>query len=291
MYKELTNKLKLVVSLSSIPLVTWGILYLIRTLNPGITSMSKVSAMVLNEVVFLSSFLIVILLFKDFFIRNISLLTKKEPGKYKKLFSTILESFALFMVAKYIIGLIVTLVLSALNLSTVIENQALVESYVDVSIPLLIISSCIFAPITEEFLFRGSLKEGIKNKWVFITVSGLIFGLVHVLDGYTLILGILLIGLYLDFIINKYKGRERVYLSICGVLIITLLCGWILFFQYGNLLNLITNFNKKEIIGSAIYISMGAMLAHFYYKYDNIWINIGVHALNNALGVIAILFL
>jgi len=291
MNKELTNKLKLVVSLSSIPLVSWGIVNLMNILKPGLTSISRLSAMLLNEVIFLSSFVIVILLFKDFFIRNISLLTKKESGKYKKLFSTILESFALFMVVKYIVGVVVTLLLSLLGLSTVIENQALVESFVDVSIPLLVISSCIFAPITEEFLFRGAIKEAIKNKWVFITVSGLIFGLMHVLDGYTLILGVLLVGLYLDFIINKYKGRERVYLSICGVLIIILLCGWILFFQYGNLLNLVKNVNKTEIIGSAIYISMGAMLAHLYYKYDNIWINIGVHALNNALGVIAILFL
>ncbi|MBQ7140314.1 MAG: CPBP family intramembrane metalloprotease [Bacilli bacterium] len=43
------------------------------------------------------------------------------------------------------------------------------------------ISACILAPFQEEMLFRKVIRDFCKNKYVFIIVSGLIFGLMHVL--------------------------------------------------------------------------------------------------------------
>ena len=40
-------------------------------------------------------------------------------------------------------------------------------------------SSCIFAPIVEEIIFRKTFKNIFKNKYLFIILSGLIFGLIH----------------------------------------------------------------------------------------------------------------
>ena len=36
------------------------------------------------------------------------------------------------------------------------------------------------APILEELIFRLSFKNVIKNKWLFIIISGVIFGAIHV---------------------------------------------------------------------------------------------------------------
>ena len=44
----------------------------------------------------------------------------------------------------------------------------------------------IFAPINEEIIFRKSIQDCLKNKWVFIIVSGLIFGYLHVLGSESL---------------------------------------------------------------------------------------------------------
>ena len=291
MSKDITNKIKLLVSLSVIPLVSYLIVFLVKYFKPNIIGLSKLSALILNEVIFLSAFLVIIILFKDLFIRSISLLTEKKPRKFKNLFEKTMESFGIFFVIKLGVGLVVSLLLTLLGKDTMVENQALIESYVDVSKILLFVSAVLIGPLCEEFIFRGAIKEGIKNKWVFITVSGLIFGLMHVLDGYTLLLCILLIGLYLDIVINKYKGKERVYLSICGVLIISLLCGCVLYFQYGNLIQLLLHINATEALGGIVYITMGFVLAHMYYKSNNIWINVGVHTLNNLLGVLSMLFL
>ena len=111
-------------------------------------------------------------------------------------------------------------------------------------------------------------------------------------DGWQiLLLLILLIGLYLDYIINKYNGNKRVYLSICGVLLITVLLGGVLYLQNGNLIKLIININYTEALGSIVYIAMGCTLAAVYHGYDkNIWVPIGAHSLNNIIGFVFMLF-
>lgn len=43
------------------------------------------------------------------------------------------------------------------------------------------ITSCFFAPIIEELIFRKSLKNCFKNSYMFIIASGLIFGGLHVI--------------------------------------------------------------------------------------------------------------
>lgn len=40
-------------------------------------------------------------------------------------------------------------------------------------------SACIFAPFMEEMIFRKSLRKVFDNDWIFIIISGLLFGLVH----------------------------------------------------------------------------------------------------------------
>ena len=42
--------------------------------------------------------------------------------------------------------------------------------------------SCLIAPFVEEVVFRKTIKDFIKNKWLFINVSFLFFGGAHVLS-------------------------------------------------------------------------------------------------------------
>ena len=50
---------------------------------------------------------------------------------------------------------------------------------------LTFVLSCIYAPIVEESVFRLDLHKLIKNKWLFIITSGLLFGVLHVVNSYT----------------------------------------------------------------------------------------------------------
>ena len=61
------------------------------------------------------------------------------------------------------------------------ENQ--VQLLIKTSPILAMMLTTIFAPINEEIIFRKSIQDFIKNKWIYIIVSGLIFGYLHVSGG------------------------------------------------------------------------------------------------------------
>ncbi len=62
----------------------------------------------------------------------------------------------------------------------VAENQDLINNYLK-NIPIVtIISSVLFAPINEELVYRLSIRKIINNDKIFILISGVLFGLVHI---------------------------------------------------------------------------------------------------------------
>lgn len=60
------------------------------------------------------------------------------------------------------------------------NNEVLVQEMLKLSPILSFISATFFAPFLEEMLFRKSLGDIFKNKKVMVIVSGLVFGLLHV---------------------------------------------------------------------------------------------------------------
>lgn len=70
------------------------------------------------------------------------------------------------------------------NRSTSANDQAIKTLFGTFPI-YIFISSVIIAPITEELVFRQSIKYLIKNKYAFILISGLAFGFMHILASMT----------------------------------------------------------------------------------------------------------
>ena len=58
------------------------------------------------------------------------------------------------------------------------------------------ILAMIYAPIAEELMFRGCFRKIIKNKWIFIIISGLLFGLAHIIDDFNSMQELLYIFVY-----------------------------------------------------------------------------------------------
>ena len=53
------------------------------------------------------------------------------------------------------------------------------------SVPFIaFFSICIFAPISEELIFRKAFKDCFKEKWTFILISGFVFGFLHVIGSF-----------------------------------------------------------------------------------------------------------
>lgn len=66
------------------------------------------------------------------------------------------------------------------NLSTS-SNEEAVQGLVSATPYLMLFTAGILAPIAEELTFRKGVSKIFKNKWVYATASGLIFGLLHVI--------------------------------------------------------------------------------------------------------------
>lgn len=74
-------------------------------------------------------------------------------------------------------NLIITLLFQG-DLST---NETMVRSYINASPLLMAIDISLYAPLAEELLFRKSIRDVVKNKWLYIFISGFIFGGMHVI--------------------------------------------------------------------------------------------------------------
>ena len=61
------------------------------------------------------------------------------------------------------------------------SNEQAVQTLVSSTPYLMLFTAGILAPIAEELTFRKGVSKIFKNKWVYATASGLIFGLLHVI--------------------------------------------------------------------------------------------------------------
>lgn len=244
---------------------------------------------------FISSLVVAVFisaLYYDVIINDLKKIKNKCNGKVSVYLKSIMIGFLFLLITKFVSAYVVTIISNLFNIEiTTADNQAIIEKMVK-SMPLLItLSASLFAPISEEVLFRGGIRKLMNNLGVFVTVSGLIFGLMHVTDNIVFMLEILFIGIIINYLINNKNNKKSVVLSVIAIVLILITCGFIYNLEFGNLIIKIKSLNISEVINSISYIALGMYLAYLYIKEDNIIINIGVHALNNILSMIALLLL
>lgn len=113
----------------------------------------------------------------------------------------------------YVLGLISmsisNIILYEITNVEISNNEQLVREYIKL-LPVYMTFSCvIYAPIVEEVTFRKTFRNIIDNKYFFILVSGVMFGLVHItgetigLNDYLLSIPYILMGISLAYIYYK----------------------------------------------------------------------------------------
>ena len=60
------------------------------------------------------------------------------------------------------------------------SNEESVRSLIDILPLYMIFSVSIFAPLTEELIFRKGIREIFNNKYLYIIISGIFFASMHV---------------------------------------------------------------------------------------------------------------
>lgn len=98
---------------------------------------------------------------------------KKNSIKYfNKYIKYWLIGLFIMMVSNLFINLIVT--------NDIPSNEQVIRETFNISPLYIFFSAVIYAPIVEELIFRQSIKNIFHNKWLFIIISGLLFGSMHV---------------------------------------------------------------------------------------------------------------
>ena len=171
---------------------------------------------------FVISLIMVIVLFIIYFNEF-----KNDFIKFKKSINdnvhTIINLFLIFMIVKFIVSIFSSFLLIVFGYNgtdAISINQQSLENYVRTLPLLMVFSGCIFAPFYEEGIFRLGIKKVFNNKWLFIIVSGSLFGLLHIFplkDGVTVFLGLIqsityvTMGIFLSYI---YYKKNNIYISI-----------------------------------------------------------------------------
>ena len=206
---------------SSIPLIFLAILNINYN---NLSTLSKTIYLFICDITILSTFIIIYK--KDFF---------KDLKEYftKNLTSNIETSFKYWSIG-LLIMIISNFIITYLSRGGIAGNEESVRELIN-KVPLyMLFQLAIYAPITEELIFRKSIKDAINNKYIYILTSGLLFGFLHIVS-------------YIN------TPLDLVYLI--------------------------------------PYASLGIVFATLYYKTNNIFSTITIHAMHNALSVLVYLSL
>jgi len=145
---------------------------------------------------------IMLLVYKDLVCEKWKDFKKNHKEYFKKYFKFWYLILGLMMISNLIIMIVTQNTEGAENQAQILElfGKAPIYTY---------ISAVVFAPIVEELVFRQSIRNLIpKWNWLFIFVSGFIFGGMHVLGATTLAEFIYIIpysipGLIFAYILTK----------------------------------------------------------------------------------------
>ena len=146
----------------------------VKIFNINIKTMSDTTAIVLS--IFSSIIMFIILFF----------MYRKDLKKDFKTFIKNKENYMEIGIRCWLIGLFIMIavnfILNYILKSGGANNEKAIQSMIK-SVPLLmLLDAGIIAPFNEEIVFRKTIKDIFKNKWIFIIVTFLLFGSAHVLS-------------------------------------------------------------------------------------------------------------
>lgn len=130
---------------------------------------------------------------------------------FKKNYKEYLSKYVLvYMVGVILMG-IINILLTQITKIELSGNEEGIRMLIK-EVPLyMFFSTVIYAPIIEELIFRKSIRNIFKNKYIFIIISGVIFGVLHISDFSNIneiLFGIPYIIMGIDFAYIYYKTNN-----------------------------------------------------------------------------------
>ena len=121
----------------------------------------------------------------------------------------------------WFVGLIIMLISNALIIyltgSKGANNEILVQKMIKAMPIFMFIDAGLLAPFNEELIFRKAVRKFIDTKWLYVIMSGLIFGALHIVGTYhtpTDILFIIPYGVLGSMFALAYYKTKTIYSTI-----------------------------------------------------------------------------
>lgn len=126
---------------------------------------------------------------------------KNDFKDFKTNFKTYLKEYIkywfIMLLLMYASNFIILVIKNLFNQGTgIAKNEEYVREILSKYPIYTIISAVFLGPIQEEIVFRKTFRKIFNNKYIYIIISGLIFGLMHVVTSYTNIFDFLYIISY-----------------------------------------------------------------------------------------------
>ena len=175
MKNKIINKILMIlksITIILLLLLSSSILFSILGINPNnISDKTYTLYLALSELLLM---IILFIIYRKTIIEDFKKFKKDINGNLELSFRYWTIGFSIMLISNLFISLILG--------KTISGNEEIVRNYIDSSPLLMAISTVIFAPINEELTFRKSLRDALKNKWVYALTSGIIFGGLHVIS-------------------------------------------------------------------------------------------------------------
>lgn len=188
MIDTIENKIiKVLISFALIILMLfWGIIPSIVLsvigINPdNLSSTVKYVITFINDILFLG--ILVSIYYKS--IKNNIL--KYFKYNFKDNFKTSISYWLIGLGIMYVSNFIIAIVMNG----QLTENEETVRNMIDMAPLYMLFQLVIYAPISEELIFRRSFRDIFKNKWAFAIVSGVVFGGLHAISSITNVVSLL----------------------------------------------------------------------------------------------------
>lgn len=182
------NKIKKI----SIPIILILTMLLWQTIG---LSLLEILGINYNELTDISKIIILLtldllLIFLLGFIYRKDLLTETKNFFNKNFLKNIKLSFKYWIIG-FTIMAISNYIIAIITNGTLATNEQAVRTLIDQFPLYMAFQVMLYAPITEELIFRKSIKKAITNKYIYILASGLVFGGLHVITSITELIDLL----------------------------------------------------------------------------------------------------
>lgn len=177
MKDNVKNIIKLIISFVLFFNLSLVIAYIFKLVGINYSDFNYFDYACLNTFIELIMFVVLLLFYKKYLKKDLVLFKLNKKDYIKK----IISYFLIFLIVKYGVALFSSLLLVMLGSDLVTsENQETVVTLAKTMPFMMMISTSLLAPFVEEGIFRLGIKKVINNKYLFILVSGLIFGFMHI---------------------------------------------------------------------------------------------------------------